>query len=59
MLYRPQQPTHRELFLRADAAKELAHAVRLESRETVARCTESRLALDAARRDREEQRSSS
>ena len=54
MLYRPQQQTRRELFARVDAAKEIAYAARLKARETVARCTESRLALDAARRDREE-----
>ena len=53
MFIRHQQ-ARRELFVRADAAKEAAHAVRLEARETVARCTESRLAYDAARRGRED-----
>lgn len=56
MLYRPTQEARRALFLRADAAKEAAHRVRLEARETVARCTESRLAYDSARRDREDGR---
>jgi hypothetical protein len=59
MLIRPEKQAHRELlFDRATAAKDAARAVRLEARETLARCTESRLALDAARRGREDRASS-
>ncbi len=53
MLIRPAKQAHRELFDRATAAKDAAHVVRLEARETLARCTESRLAFDAARHGRE------
>jgi len=54
MFIRPGKQAPRELFDRATAAKDAAHIVRLGARETLARCTESRLALDAARRGRED-----
>jgi len=57
MFVRRDQPSPRELFVRASAARGIAQAVRLEARETVARCAESRLALDAARRGRDERAS--
>jgi hypothetical protein len=57
MLIRRETQARRELLVRATAAQEIAHAVRIEARETVARCIESRLALDAARRGREDRAS--
>jgi hypothetical protein len=54
---RPEQ-ARRELFARATAAKEAAHAARLEARETAARWTEARIAFAAAHRERQDRASS-
>ena len=52
MIRREKQSPH-ELFTRAEAAKETAHAARAASREIVARCAESRVVRDGTRPERE------